>query len=522
MWNNGALLKAGLVLRASLVLLFVMSIGLLFGSAERAIDKIQEARIAETAREMVVSKDWIIPHYNGELRLQKPPLTYWTTALSYKLFGINEQAARVPSLVFGLLSALLLLVWLKELLNIDVAVSTVLVMTTSFLGMRYFRSAEADATLLFFISLACVAGYQWLLSANKKMAYCFMLAIGLGFLTKGPAGIAIPVLTLLAYAFSTKQLKSLSGLVNPLGISLFVVSAFAWYVWILLTMPDAAQHFLTRQVDETFVSGTHQQPIYWYLAHAIEFFAPWSLLLVPTGIWCYQHRKVVSNSLPAVVHFALIWLLVVFVLLTFTVNKQTQYALLFLPPVAILIGYYIHVAQGKYLQFNRLIFWLLVLAVVVLLVIGIRKQGVDTIFALPRVLIWPSLFLGPFALKKYLKLSAPSAPVLLAAVCATFVYLFSEQYLTKDAEKEDIKQLVQSVAQQSVLSQALYQAVPGDGAVSFYAKRPIQPLDEKQIQLQLATQKTVWLIAKQQPVLPQAQVTQEKQVGRWGLWKITQ
>jgi 4-amino-4-deoxy-L-arabinose transferase-like glycosyltransferase len=46
----------------------------LFGSAERAIDKIQEARIAETSREMVVDKDWLVPHYNGELRLQKPPL----------------------------------------------------------------------------------------------------------------------------------------------------------------------------------------------------------------------------------------------------------------------------------------------------------------------------------------------------------------------------------------------------------------------------------------------------------------
>lgn len=500
-----------------LVLLSVMLIGLLFGSTERAIDKIQEARIAETSREMVVRNDWLVPHYNDELRLQKPPLTYWTTAFSYKIFGVSEQAARIPSLLFSLLSALLLLVWLKETQNIEIATNAVLVMATSFLGLRYFRSAEADATLLFFVLMACYAGYQWIHTANKKMAYLFMLSIGLGFLTKGPAGIAIPFLTLLLYAFSAKQLKSIVGLLNPVGVCVFVISAFSWYGWILLSMPDIAQQFFSKQVDETFISGTHQQPIYWYLAHAIEFFAPWSLLLIPTGILCYRHRP-----LPKVVLFALIWLFVVFILLTFTVNKQTQYALLFLPPISILVGYYIQVAQGKFYQFNRAIFWLLALAVVVLFSIGLHKQGVKVIFSTPNVLIWPLLFMGPFALKKVLKIPAPSSPILFASVFATFVYLYSEQYLAKDSEKEDIKQLVQSVSQRSELNQALYQARPENGAISFYANKPIQPLDTEQMQALLGTQNTLWVFSKQKPVLPKAQVTQEIQIGRWGLWKISQ
>lgn len=508
--------------RAGIVLLSILLVGFLFGSAERAIDKIQEARIAETSREMVVEGDWVVPHYNGELRLQKPPLTYWTTALSYKIFGVSEQAARVPSLIFGLLSALLLLVWLNKALNIDVAINAILVMATSFLGLRYFRSAEADATLLFFVLLACFAGFQWLLNANKKMAYLFMLSLGLGFLTKGPAGIAIPVLTMLVYAFSTQQLKSIKGLLSPLGLCIFLFSAFAWYAWILFTMPDIAQQFFSKQVDETFISGTHQQPVYWYLAHAIEFFAPWSLLLIPAGIWCYQNRKITNNPLPKIIHFVLIWLLVVFVLLTFTVNKQTQYALLFLPPIAILVGYYIQVSQGKFYHFNRIVFWLLAIAVIVLFVLGIRKHGLETVLSFPKALIWPLLFFGPFALKKALKLTALTTPVLFASVFATFVYLYSEQYLTKDAEKEDIKQLVKSVLQRPELKKALYQVEPGDGAVSFYAERPILSLDADQIQSRLSTQKTLWIIAKQKPELSEVIVVQEKQIGRWGLWKITQ
>jgi hypothetical protein len=135
------------------------------------------------------------------------------------------------------------------------------------------------------------------------MAYLFMLSIGLAFMTKGPAGIAIPVLTLLGYCIFNSATEISEGFAQPYREYVFLFSAFAWYAWILITMPDIAQQFFSKQVDETFISGTHQQPVYWYLAHAIEFFAPWSLLLIPAGIWCYQHRTHSNQSLPKIVHY---------------------------------------------------------------------------------------------------------------------------------------------------------------------------------------------------------------------------
>jgi 4-amino-4-deoxy-L-arabinose transferase-like glycosyltransferase len=499
------------MVRIGIVVFSLMLMSLLFGSADRAIDKIQESRVAETAREMVVTNDWLVPRYNGELRLQKPPLTYWTTAVSYKLFGISELAARVPSLVFAMLSACLLFVWVRQALDVNSAANAVLVMATSYLGMRYFRSGEADTTLLFFISLACFAGYRLLQTASKKDVWLLMLALGLGFLTKGPAGIAIPLLTILVYAFTTKQMIKLKVLANPIGIVIFLISAFAWYVWILIRMPDIAQHFLTHQVDETFVSGTHKQPIYWYLAHAIDFFAPWSLLLIPAGIWCYKNRP-----LPKLLQFALIWLLVVFVLLVFTVNKQTQYAMLFLPSIAILIGHYIQVASAKFLQFNKVIFFLLVLAVIALIFVGLHKQGIDIVLKMPQALFWPSLLIVPLVFKQLFKINAPTTPVLIASVLAVFIYLYTEQFVTKDAEKEDIKMLVQSIADQP----NLYQSKPGNGAISFYAERPIPAIGSEQLQKLLITNHQLWLLSKDRPALKGYQVEQEKQVGKWILWKL--
>ena len=508
-----------------IVILSVILTGLLFGNAGRAVDKIQESRIAETAREMVVSGDWVIPHYNGELRLQKPPLPYWLTAVSYKVFGVNEGAVRIPSTIFAVLLAMLVFIWAKQETDVNIATNIVLVLMTSFIGLRYFRSGEADTTLLFFVSLACYAGYNLVQSivqhttAKKKFVLLFMAALGLGFLTKGPAAIAIPLLTVLLFAYLQYDVKqsllSMKSLANPFGIIIFIVIAFAWYIWILTTMPDAAAHFLGKQVDETFVSGTHQQPIYWYLQHAIDFFAPWSLLLIPAGIWCYQHRP-----LPKIIHFSLIWLAVVFFLLTFTVNKQTQYALLFAPPIAMIIGYYVQqtlaktAVNAKFYQFNRVIFWLLCIAVVAAVIVAARKHalvGINPVF-------WILMLVTPLLAKKLLKLNTPSTPILLAAVLATTGYLFAEQYLTKEDNKSDIKTLMQTAVSKS----ALFQAKPGDGAVSFYASRPIKAIDDKQLAELLKTEPQLWLISKEKPELQNVQLAEEHTEGKWTLWKISQ
>lgn len=492
-------------------MLGIILTGLLFGSSDRAIDKIQESRIAETAREMVVSNDWVVPHYNGDLRLQKPPLTYWLTAGSYKLFGINEQAARIPSAIFALLSAWLLFVWAKREINVDAATNVILILVSSFIGLRYFRSGEADAVLIFFISLACYAGFSLLQTTRKHIVWLLMLGLGLGFLTKGPAAIAIPLLTILLYAISIKKLPVLKVLVNPVGLTIFVITAFGWYLWILLAMPDVAQHFFSHQVDETFISGTHKKPIYWYLAHVFDFFSPWSLLVIPAGIWCYKNRP-----LPDLVRFALIWLGVVFVLLTLTVNKQTQYALLLLPPITIILGYYLEVATGKFYQFNRLIFWLLCVAVMVIVTVATRKHGWLALTS-PYSLGLVFLAILPLLLKKILKIATPKFPILIAAVLAVFMYLYIEQYLTKDEARSDVKVLMQTAR----AKEALYQTMPGDGSVSFYAQRPIKALTMEQIKSISNNQTELWLVGKHAPVIPGVKLEAESQVGDWTLWKLT-
>src|SRR4051794_9902310 len=82
---------AAITLIASFVLL-VSTIGL------NPVNRTQEARVLETAREMLGSgwHGWIVPHVNGIVRIQKPPLTYWLAAGSFKIFGVSTWAGRLP------------------------------------------------------------------------------------------------------------------------------------------------------------------------------------------------------------------------------------------------------------------------------------------------------------------------------------------------------------------------------------------------------------------------------------------
>src|SRR5437763_1452550 len=78
----------------SLVLLLVMPGALLFPSLSFRLFEPDEGRYAEIAREMVAQDEWIVPLLQGEPYLDKPPLLYWLTMLSYRLFGVHDWAAR--------------------------------------------------------------------------------------------------------------------------------------------------------------------------------------------------------------------------------------------------------------------------------------------------------------------------------------------------------------------------------------------------------------------------------------------
>src|SRR5439155_13272615 len=109
-----------------------------------------EPRFAEASREMIERGDYIVPHFNNQLRLDKPPLAYWAQVASYKILGENDFAARFPSTIAGALTAVLLLAWGSRSGKASVGWWAAIIFTLSLQTFVHAKAAVADMWLVLF------------------------------------------------------------------------------------------------------------------------------------------------------------------------------------------------------------------------------------------------------------------------------------------------------------------------------------------------------------------------------------
>ena len=116
-----------------------------------------EGRNAEIAREILLLKDWVTPHYDFIPRLDKPISYFWLVALSFRLFGLSEWSARLPSALaaFACLSVTYALA--RAMFGRWAALWSVLVLLTSIEFFALSRIVILDMLLTFFFSLALCA-----------------------------------------------------------------------------------------------------------------------------------------------------------------------------------------------------------------------------------------------------------------------------------------------------------------------------------------------------------------------------
>ena len=154
-----------------------------FGAGRIALVGPDEPRYAEVAREMFSSGDYISTKLCGCLWFEKPALFYWLAALSYRLFGVNEFAARFPSGIAALISILALYFMLWRTGFVRWARVASLALLTSGIFIAYSHAATPDMILTATMTIAILSGYLATRAEGKAeigwMMLCFA-AIGLG------------------------------------------------------------------------------------------------------------------------------------------------------------------------------------------------------------------------------------------------------------------------------------------------------------------------------------------------------
>lgn len=277
------------------ILLFFFSAFLfLIGNSLLPVTDTAEANYALTAKEMVLSGDWLSPQIYGHYWYDKPIFYYWELAASFSLFGFNEFAARFPSAVMGILSVLFTFYFTRRVYDEKTAWMASMILSTS---VEYFLLSKAvitDATLFLFMSIAVACFY--LGYTEKRIWYygCYIFA-ALATLTKGPIGLLLPGLGALLFLLYRKDLREMGRVHLFSGLLLFLLMTVSWYgpMWMLhgndfILNFLGVHNFLRATVPE---HPSHNNWYFYILVYLIGFF-PWSLFL-PVSLY----RKWKSRSL---------------------------------------------------------------------------------------------------------------------------------------------------------------------------------------------------------------------------------
>ncbi|MEW5913867.1 MAG: phospholipid carrier-dependent glycosyltransferase [Thermodesulfobacteriota bacterium] len=326
------------------VLLLLALCGVLFFSllGMRDLWESDEARYAEISREMAASgslQHWIIPRLNYVTYLEKPPLSYWLTALSFKAFGVSVGAARLVPAVFGTLTVLLTFLlgtslWGQERAGFWSAV----VLATSLMFFALSRVILVDMVLCCGIVLAIYGA--WSLRGGRGWGlYAFWLGCAMGFLTKGVLGPGLVGLVVGVFAALAGEWRLIRQLLNWRGPALFVVLVAPWLVAAAWSQEGFWGYFFWDQQVGRLLSNRHQryQPFYYYFFLLPGAFFPWIALLPwAVGRTFPGRQRQSPEARPWLL--AAVWFVALFVFLSLSSSKMMHYTLPMLPPLALLLG----------------------------------------------------------------------------------------------------------------------------------------------------------------------------------------
>jgi len=336
----------------ALVLLALLALsGLLFflGLGDMGLTDRDEGRNAEAGREMFESGDRLTPTFNYELRVAKPVFLYWLMDLSYRLFGVNEFAARFPSALFGVALIVLQYFFLAYVRDQQIALFGALMLLLNVEILALGRMALTDSVLIFFTT-ASLYGF-WLgvheEGPARRWIWVFYIGMALATLTKGPVGFVVPLIAASLYLTWARRWQNYWRNGLPLaGALVFLLLALPWYIAMFMVHGETYASGAKANTIGRFLNPMegHHFTIFFYIPVLFLGFFPWSgflpITLYQTLRDWYQVRRSAHQPDPARTSdlelFAALWVIGVFVFFTISSTRLPHYIGPLFPAAALL------------------------------------------------------------------------------------------------------------------------------------------------------------------------------------------
>jgi 4-amino-4-deoxy-L-arabinose transferase-like glycosyltransferase len=269
----------------SLIFAVVIFAIIYLGSAfSPALQDDADSTHAEAAREMLANHDFVTLHINGVRYLEKAPMMYWLVANSYRVFGVNEFATRVPTMLAMLGLMLLAMAWARRAFGERARIYAGLFVATATGYYLFTRILIPEAILSLFIAGAMYFFLTALDDDNAWRWYAGYACLAFSVLTKGLFPLVVIGGTLIIYAIISGDWRRWREFHLGTGLLLLFAIAAPWHIlagirnrhffWFYFVN----EHFL-RFLGKRYPVDYNKLPasLYWSL-HLIWLF-PWSLFL---------------------------------------------------------------------------------------------------------------------------------------------------------------------------------------------------------------------------------------------------
>lgn len=296
-----------------------------------------EGLYIEISREMLNGSSWILPHLDGAIYVEKPPLLYWLEAASFWVFGLKIWAARLISVTSALVAVLAIWRMLRRLDQSSVGFWAALVLVTSPGWIVMAHTATFDMLLSASITVSLLAFYVAEQTDESRWYIIGWVAAAGSFMAKGPVGPVLVGLVLFMLTLVERNPRRLWRLLYPsTGLIVFLLIIAGWSAAAVFKKSNFLHEFywveqfgryLGTRVPRDYSTG----PAWFYLPWLLVGVGPWSLILPFT----LKSVKVLRPNQRRQLRFGLTWGLSILLFFSFSVDKAPQYLLPALPGFAI-------------------------------------------------------------------------------------------------------------------------------------------------------------------------------------------
>jgi 4-amino-4-deoxy-L-arabinose transferase-like glycosyltransferase len=317
-----------------------------------------EPRYAQIAREMLDRHDWVTPVLYGQPWLEKPILYYWLAIISYKIFGVSDWAARVPSTFLATLMVIGVYLFSlrtrrgiadptsRAFTRVGSKLDAALMTASSALVLAMSRGASTDMPLAAPFALGMLCWYAWHESGRRWLLLAFYFFVALGMLAKGPVAPFLAAAIITVFCLLVRQPRQIARTLWIPGVLLSLAVALPWYVEVQLRNPQFFRFFIVEQNLGRFATNMyhHPQPFWFYLPVVLAAMVPWSVFGVAGSIEAVRQwrnragRSSASNSLAG---FLLLWGVIPVFFFSLSKSKLPGYILPSIPAFALLAALYV-------------------------------------------------------------------------------------------------------------------------------------------------------------------------------------